>query len=99
PANTSNPIRGTTFIVYGKIFPAGTIPSGVTSFDPNSPGSIGTWFCRGVFLADFADIFVTQSAALALHTTQLFLFPDDQTMIATEGLEGHIGVDTHRVGT
>ena len=99
PANKSNPIRGTTFIVYGKIFPAGTIPSGVTSFDPNQPGSIGTWVCRGVFLADFADIFTTKTAQLAFHTTQLFLFPNDEMMLTTEGMEGNIGVNTHRVVT
>ena len=99
PANKADPIRGTTFIVYGKIVPAGTIPSGVTSFDPNQAGSIGTWVCRGVFLADFADIFTTKTAQLAFHTTQLSLFPDDNMMLATEGMEGNVGVNTHRVVT
>jgi hypothetical protein len=99
PADKGNPRRGSTFIVYGKIFPAGTIPSGVTSFDPNQPGSIGTWICRGVFLADFADIFTTKTAQLAFHTTQLFLFPNDEMMVATEGFEGNIGVNTNRVVT
>src|SRR5271169_1972882 len=49
PANPTNPVRGTTFTVTGKIFPGGTIPPGITSFDPNQPGSIGTWVCSGVF--------------------------------------------------
>jgi hypothetical protein len=92
------PMRGSTFIVYGKIFPAGTIPSGVTSFDPNQVGSIGTWICRGVFLADYADI-ASGTAKLAFDTTQLFLFPDDEMMVSTEGLEGNVGVNTHRVVT
>jgi hypothetical protein len=98
PANKSNPVRGSTFIVYGKIFPAGTIPSGVTSFDPNQPGSIGTWVCRGVFLADYADI-ASGTAKLAFHTTQLFMFANDEMMVATEGMEGNVGVNTNRVVT
>ena len=97
PAAKGNPLSGSTFVVYGKIFPAGTIPSGVTSFDPNGPGSIGTWICRGVFLADFADIFVTKTAQTTVHTTQLFMFPNDEMMVATEGLEGNVGITTNRV--
>jgi hypothetical protein len=98
PANPKNPIRGSTFIVYGKIFPPGTIPPGITSFDPNQPGSIGTWVCRGVFLADYADI-ASGAAAIAFHTTQLWLFPTDDKMLVSEGLEGNVGVSTHRVVT
>src|SRR5260370_39215411 len=56
PADPKNPRRGSTFVVYGKIFPAGTIPAGVSSFDPNQPGSIGNWVWRGVFLADYTDV-------------------------------------------
>ena len=98
PADPKNPRRGSTFIVYGKIFPAGTIPSGVSSFDPNQPGSIGNWVCRGVFLADYADV-ISGAAALTVHTTQLWMFPTDDTMLVTEGLEGNVGVSTHRVVT
>jgi hypothetical protein len=94
------PRRGTTFIVNGKIYPGGTIPSGVTSFDPDTaPGSIGTWVCRGVFLADFADIFVNGSAALTVDTTQIFLLSTDKDALFTEGLEGNLGVTTHRAVT
>jgi len=96
PADPKNPVRGSTFIVYGKIFPAGTIPSGVTSFDPNQPGSIGTWVCRGVFLADYADV-VSGAAKQLFHTSQLFMFPSDDIMLVTEGLEGNVGVSTHRI--
>lgn len=99
PAAKGNPLRGSTFIVYGKIFPAGTIPSGVSSFDPNQAGSIGTWICRGVFVADYADIFTTKTAQLAFHTSQLFLFPTDEMMLETEGFEGNVGVNTNRVVT
>jgi hypothetical protein len=100
PAAAGTPKRGTTFIVNGKIYPGGTIPSGVTAFDPaTAPGSIGTWICRGVFLADFTDIFVNGSASVAFDTTQMFLFPNDGNALFTEGLEGNLGVTTHRAVT
>lgn len=96
PANPANPVRGTTFTVTGKIFPGGTIPPGITSFDPNQPGSIGTWVCSGVFVADVADIF-SEKAKIAFHTNQIFLFTDDRNALFTEGLEGSVGTTTHRV--
>jgi hypothetical protein len=98
PADPGNPRRGSTFIVYGKVFPGGTIPSGVTPFDPDGPGSIGDWMCRGVFLADFADI-ASGSASLTVDTTQIFLLPTDTNALFTEGLEGNVGVTTHRTLT
>ena len=43
--------RGDAFIINGKIFPAGTLPSGTASNDPTEPvngvSSIGDWSCRG----------------------------------------------------
>ena len=96
PADPANPKRGATFTVTGKIFPGGTIPAGITSFDPNQPGSIGTWVCSGVFVADAADIFGGK-AKIAFHTSQIFMFPDDHSALFTEGLEGSVGATTHRV--
>ena len=98
PADPANPRRGSTFIVYGKVFPGGTIPSGVTPFDPDTDGSIGDWICRGVFLADFAKIH-SGAAALAFDTTQMFLLTTDENALFTEGLEGNVGVTTHRTVT
>lgn len=96
PASPGSPVKGTTFTVTGKIFPGGTIPAGITPFDPNQPGSIGTWVCSGVFVADAGDIFGGK-AKIAFHTNQIFLFPDDQNALFTEGLEGAVGVTTHRI--
>jgi hypothetical protein len=96
PADPANPIKGTTFTVTGKIFPGGTIPAGITSFDPNQPGSIGTWVCSGIFVADAADIFGGK-ARIAFHTNQIFMFTDDHNALFTEGLEGSVGTTTHRV--
>jgi hypothetical protein len=81
--------------VYGKVFPGGTIPSGVTPFDPNSPGSIGNWVCRGVFLADFAAI-MSGAASITVDTTQIFFLTTDRNALFTEGFEGNVGVTTHR---
>lgn len=96
PKNPNDPVRGTTFTVTGKIFPGGTIPAGITPFDPNQPGSIGTWVCSGVFVADAADIFGGKGD-IAFHTSQIFRFTDSENQLFTEGLEGAIGVTTHRV--
>jgi hypothetical protein len=96
PADPNNPIRGTTFTVTGKIFPGGTIPAGITPFDPNQAGSIGTWVCTGVFVADVGDIF-SGKAKIAFHTSQIFLLTDDENALFTEGLEGSVGNTTHRV--
>ena len=96
PADPFNPVKGTTFTVTGKIFPGGTIPAGITSFDPNQPGSIGTWVCSGVFVADASAIF-SGKQIIAFHTSQIFLFTDDRNALFTEGLEGSVGMTTHRV--
>lgn len=96
PADPANPVRGTTFTVTGKIFPGGTIPAGITSFDPNQPGSIGTWVCSGVFVADASEIF-SGKQIIAFHTNQIFMFPDDHNALFTEGLEGSVGTTTHRI--
>jgi hypothetical protein len=98
PADPANPIRGTTFTVTGKIFPGGTIPAGITPFDPNQPGSIGTWVCSGVFVADASEIF-SGKQIIAFHTNQIFMFTDDRNALFTEGLEGSVGTTTHRIVT
>ena len=46
---------GDTFIQDGNIYPANTIPGGMTSFDPNTPGAIGKYRARGTFTTDLAN--------------------------------------------
>lgn len=45
------PNRGDPFIINGKIFPAGTLPTGTATNDPTLPvngvAPIGNWTCRG----------------------------------------------------
>jgi hypothetical protein len=76
-------LRGATFVVNGKIFPAGTFAKGPTG--PDSPGSIGTWVCRGTLYFDLAEI--AQGKEPHAATTQFFLF-DDGSQLVTEGVEG-----------
>src|SRR5437660_9056582 len=47
----AGPNRGDVFIIQGKMFPAGTLPSGNAANDPaqrvNGVAPIGNWICRG----------------------------------------------------
>ncbi|MBK6313035.1 MAG: hypothetical protein IPF53_01620 [Blastocatellia bacterium] len=84
--------RGDTFIVEGRIYPAGTIEPGGSleapgPFDPTSaPGSIGTWVLRGTFNHDFTEILA--GASPFVFGTQYFMF-DDGRVLVSEG--GHGG--------
>jgi hypothetical protein len=87
------PNRGTPFIVDGKIFPGGTLQKGAGMGDPDMPGSIGSWICKGIFTSDLT------TEDIGFNTTQMFLFNGDKDAIWTEGLEaglGKQGVITHR---
>jgi hypothetical protein len=44
--------RGDTFMVFGPIYPAGTLPNGTASNSPDDPGSIGAWTFRSTFTYD-----------------------------------------------
>jgi hypothetical protein len=86
----TQPERGAFFVTEGRIFPGGTIPKGGTpeapgTFDPNAGGAIGTWFCRGTHLVSGALFPVT---ARAVHTSQMYLLPNEGKALSTDGLEG-----------
>jgi hypothetical protein len=44
--------RGDTFVIFGPIYPAGTLPTGPASNSPDDPGSIGAWTFRETFSYD-----------------------------------------------
>ncbi len=99
PGEPVGPNRGTTFIVSGKIFPEGTLPSGTASNDPNQEGSIGDWVCRGILTSDLASQ-LAGTDEIGFDTTQMFIFGSDRRAIWSEGLEGGLGeagVTTHRI--
>ncbi len=82
----TEPLRGSFFVTEGNIYAAGTISKGNSEqFDPNTPGAIGTWFCKGTFLVAGSEF---DKAAAAVLTDQLFLLPNDKRSIATTGTEG-----------
>lgn len=88
--------RGDVFIINGKIFPAGTLPSGTASNDPtqsvNGVAPIGEWMCRGQvavpFPAGVASAYASVPFAL---NTQYFILKDGRALtvegytIAPEG--------------
>src|SRR5262245_30829503 len=86
-ATDTQPERGSFFVTEGNIFPGGTIQGDGANFDPNSDGALGRWFCRGTHLVSATE-FLT--SARAVHTGQLYLFPDESRSITTEGVEGNI---------
>jgi hypothetical protein len=93
----TGPVRGSTFIVNGKIYPGGTIPAG-NGFDINTPGMIGTWVCQGAFNFSIAQIMA--GSAPGQSTTQNYLFDPNGSLAVDDSLvsigeEG--GVTTHRV--
>lgn len=95
PPPAKDSLRGTTFIVNGKIFPAGTIKG--PGFNPKQGGSIGDWVCRGVFTKD--GLAMLPGVSEEVDTTQMFLFSNDSKAIWTEGFEGDEGVTQHRAVT
>jgi len=70
--------RGDPFIVSGKMFPAGTLPSGEASNDPTQPvdgvSSIGDWTCRGQVAGAFPpEIAPAYASAPFAWNTQYFV--------------------------
>jgi hypothetical protein len=88
PTDTQ-PERGAFFVTEGNIFPGGTIKGDGATFNPNSGGAIGKWFCRGTHLVSAAEF---TTAARGVHTAQLYLLPNERKSIATEGVEGAVPV-------
>lgn len=82
---TGKEARGTTFIVNGKLFPGGTIPTG-DGFDlDTTQGSLGKWVCRGTW--NFSLQEVLDGAIPHVSTTQHFIFGEGNSLM-TEGPEG-----------
>lgn len=81
-------LKGDTFILWGKIFPADSLPLGAARNDPNAAGSIGTWICRGTFVLDQVEDNGTKPHVI---TTQTFLF-DNGSSLSSDGLEGNVEV-------
>ncbi|MFN0105350.1 MAG: hypothetical protein ACKV2U_25095 [Bryobacteraceae bacterium] len=79
-------VRGDGFITNGKIFPGGTLPSGTQNNDPNDPGSIGAWVCRGTAAVGAAE---AQTPPIVFFT-QYHMMGDGRTLIS-EGFDAPAG--------
>ncbi len=73
-------VRGDGFIAGGKIFPAGTLPVGDATNDPNAAGSIGDWTARGTSTGTLAEHLANPSAP-AIFWTQYLLLNDGRGLI------------------
>jgi hypothetical protein len=83
----TEPLRGSFFVTEGNIYRGGTIPTNNGGeFDPNMPGALGTWFCKGTFLVPGSQF---DKTAMAVLTDQVYLLPNDTRSIATTGTEGN----------
>ena len=70
-------------------FPAGTIQGDGAAFEPNSPGHIGVWSCRGTHLVAASEI---PAAPLWVNTTQLYVIGrQGKEQITTRSGAGHGG--------
>jgi hypothetical protein len=89
-------VRGDGFIVNGKIFPAGALPEGAASNDPNDPGSMGDWVCRGTQAVSFAEILAGAPQPHAFFT-QYHLLGDGSGLVS-EGPTAETGAAAAVVG-
>lgn len=93
---------GDTFIQDGSIYPEGTIPTGKTDFDPNTPGAIGKYRVRGTFTTDLANFkraaaHGTSAAPDLAFATEIFSLGDHRTIILTDGTWPNAYFSAHRV--
>jgi hypothetical protein len=74
--------RSEVAVVTGRIFPAGILPSGVTTSDPNAPGGLGTWRCLFASLAE-PPIIGAITYYFALEEN------GEESMLMVQGLNSH----------
>ena len=83
-------VRAAPFMIQGKIFPPGTLPSGIASNDPTLPvngvASIGDWICRGQVQGTYPPAIAPayNSTPFALNT-QYYILNDGRALT----LEGY----------
>ena len=97
PTDTE-PKRGATGTINGKMYPGGTIAAGDGLDIDTLTGSIGTLSTRGTFNVDLSQLLA--GAHPALFTTQDYVFSatgalDSEDSLMSEGQE--VGATTHRV--
>src|SRR3954470_8124645 len=86
----TGPNRADVSYVSGKIFPAGTLPSGTATNDPTQPlngvAPIGDWTTRGQNNFPFSsDIAASYSSTPTFFATQYYIFDSGRTALTVEG--------------
>jgi hypothetical protein len=84
------PNRADVSYVSGKIFPAGTLPSGTATNDPTQPvngvAPIGDWTTRGQNNFPFPpEIAASYSSTPAFFATQYYILDSGRTALTVEG--------------
>jgi hypothetical protein len=102
PAFFAGEPRGEAFIINGKIFPAGTLPSGTANNDPTQPvngvSPIGNWCCRGQVAGAFpSDIAPAYSSTPFAWNTQYFILTGGDAL-TVEGYTTPTGEDLSVTG-
>src|SRR5438309_1430213 len=81
--------RGDVFIVSGKIFPAGTLPSGTATNDPTLPvhgvASIGDWTCRGQNAFPFPPAVASAYSATPFALNTQYFILNNGAALTVEG--------------
>jgi hypothetical protein len=81
--------RGDSFIVNGKIFPAGTLPSGNATNDPTQPvngvAPIGNWMCRGQVGQPFPPAIAPAYASVPFALNTQYFILNDGRALTVEG--------------
>ncbi len=83
------PNRGDLFVINGKIFPGGTLPSGVATFDPTQPvngvAPIGNWFIRGQSATPFPPAVAAAYSSAPVSFGTIYFILNDGRALTAEG--------------
>ena len=86
-------VRAAPFMIQGKIFPPGTLPSGIASNDPTLPvngvASIGDWICRGQVQGTYPPAFILKDGRAL--TAEGYDLPAGGVLSVTGGIGGFSG--------
>jgi len=88
--STGDGFPGSVIYARGNIYPEGTLPSGLSDFDPATESDLGTWRCHFLGLGE-------RDAPLAMITYHFQLEPtgyhsryhSKESMIIVQGLNAH----------
>lgn len=88
--------RGDTLLIDGSVYKAGTVPSGMSDFDPKSTKDrIGMIRCRASVLVPLSDL----TTPAATFVTEMYSLPDDNQIILADGPGANLFATVERAVT